>query len=390
MESKPGSATVHWFVIIVDSDHKTRESNHATHGNRCKSRSISTKQTRQRNILRNIKIVQYGIGPIGTLLAQCASKKRGLQFVGAVDIDPAKVGKDFGEVIGAEKLGFTVTNDAKKLLAKTKPDIVLHSTGSYLKAVKPQFLDLMKSRVDIVSTCEELSYPFLKNPAIAKELDSAARRNKVTLLGTGVNPGFVMDTLVLTATGVCQDVKRVKASRIQDASTRRLPFQKKIGAGLTLDEFKSKVADGTIKHVGFQESIAMIASGLGWKLDKIDETVEPKVAEEPVSSQFLKVEAGQVAGVNQTARGFVSGEPLIELNLQAYLGCRDPKEWIIIDGEPRIDLTIKGGVHGDIATAAVIVNCIPRVLNSEPGLVTMKDLPVPSGWFSGIQKFIEK
>jgi len=316
--------------------------------------------------------------------------KHGLEFVGAVDIDPNKVGKDLGEVVGGQKIGVRITDDSRKLLAKTKPDIVLHSTGSYLKSVKPQLLEIMRSGADIISTCEELAYPFLKNPIIAKELNSSALRYNVTLLGTGVNPGFVMDALVLTATGVCQDVKSVKSSRIQDASYRRLPFQKKIGAGLTPEEFKSKVAEGTIKHVGFQESIAMIASGLGWKLDRIDEGIEPKLADKPVSSEYLKVEAGQVAGVNQTATGFVGGEPLILLNLQAYLGCPDPKEWIVIDGQPKIDLTIKGGVHGDMATAAVVVNSIPRVLNSKSGLMTMKDLPVPSGWFSDLSNFIER
>jgi 4-hydroxy-tetrahydrodipicolinate reductase len=340
--------------------------------------------------LRAVKVVQYGIGPIGAELVKYAMKKHGLQFVGAVDIDPSKIGKDLGEVVGGQEIGVKVTGDSKKLLAKTKPDLVLHSTGSYLKAVKSQLLEIMKSGADIVSTCEELAYPFSKNPAIAKDLNAAARRNEVTLLGTGVNPGFVMDALVLTATGVCQDVRSVKSSRIQDAATRRLPFQRKIGAGLTLDEFKAKVAEGTIKHVGFQESIAMIASGLGWKLDRIDEVIEPKLASTPVSSEFLRVEAGQVTGVDQTATGIVKGEPLIVLNLQAYLGCQDPKEWIVIDGQPKIDLTIKGGVHGDIATAAVVINSIPRVLNAQAGLMTMKDLPIPSGWFGEIQNFLGK
>jgi 4-hydroxy-tetrahydrodipicolinate reductase len=340
--------------------------------------------------LRAVKIVQFGVGPIGAELTKYALKKQGLEFVGAVDIDPNKVGKDLGEVVGGQRIDVPITNDSKKLLAKTKPDIVLHSTGSYLKAVKPQLLEIMRSGADTVSTCEELAYPFLKNPTLAKELNAAARKYKVTLLGTGVNPGFAMDTLALTATGVCQDVKSVKSSRIQDASYRRLPFQKKIGAGLNPAEFESKVAEGTIKHVGFQESVAMIASGLGWKLDRIDETIEPKLADKPVSSRYLRVEAGQVAGVNQTATGFVEGEPLIVLNLQAYLGCPDPKEWIVIEGQPRIDLTIKGGVHGDIATAAVVVNSIPRVLNSKAGLMTMKDLPVPSAWFSDLRNFIDR
>jgi len=340
--------------------------------------------------LKRVKVVQYGVGPIGAELSKYALKKSGLQFVGAIDIDPKKVGKDLGDVVGGPKIGISITDDSRKLLAKVKPDIVLHSTGSYLKDVKPQLLEIMKSGADIVSTCEELSYPYLKNPAISRELNRAALRHRITLLGTGVNPGFVMDALVLTATGVCQEVRSVASSRIQDASTRRLPFQKKIGAGLTQEEFRSKVASGAIKHVGFPESIAMIASGLGWKLERIDEVVEPKLADSPVSSEYLKVEAGQVAGVNQTATGVVDGKPLIVLNLQAYLGCPEPREWIVIEGKPKIDLTIKGGVHGDIATASVIINSIPRVLNSKPGLMTMKDLPVPSAWFGDLQHFIER
>lgn len=340
--------------------------------------------------LRTIKIVQYGIGPIGVEVAKYALKKEGAQFVGAVDVDPKKVGKDLGEFTIGRKIGITITDDADALLKKMKPDIVLHSTGSYLKDVKSQLFQIMKAGSDIISTCEELSYPFLKNAKIAKELDTKARRNKVTVLGTGVNPGFVMDTLVLTATGVCQDVKKVRSSRFQDASYRRLPFQKKIGAGLTPAEFEKKVAEGTIKHVGFPESIAMIAAGLGWKLDRIEEKIEPKLAERSVESEYLKVEPGQVAGLNQIGSGIINGEEVIMLNLQAYLGCPDSREWIMIDGQPPIDLTIKGGVHGDIATAAVVVNCVPRVLNAAPGLMTMKDLPVPAGWFTDIEHFIKR
>ena len=340
--------------------------------------------------MRPVKIVQYGVGPIGVEVAKYALKKKGTEFVGAVDIDPNKVGKDLGEFTVGHKIGVTITDDAEELLKRTKPDVVLHSTSSYLRDVKGQLLQIMKSGSDIVSTCEELSYPFLKNGKIAKELDAKARRNKVTVLGTGVNPGFVMDTLVLTTTGVCQDVKKLRASRIQDASYRRLPFQKKIGAGLTPAEFESKVAEGTIKHVGFPESVAMIAAGLGWKLDRIEEKIESKVADRAVESQYLKIEPGQVAGLNQTASGIIDEEQVIILNLQAYLGCPDSREWIVIDGQPPIDLTIKGGVHGDVATAAVVVNCIPRVLNSEAGLMTMKDLPVPAGWFTDIEHLIKR
>ena len=340
--------------------------------------------------LREVKFVQYGMGPIGAEILKYALEKRGLKLVGAVDIDQNKVGRDVGEFTTGKKTGVSITDDAGDLLSRTRPDVVLHSTTSYLNGVKPQLLEIMKAGVDIISTCEELAYPFRKNPTIAEELDKKARRNKVTVLGTGVNPGFVMDTLALTSTGVCQEVESVRCTRVQDASTRRLPFQKKIGAGLTPAEFEAKVSEGSIKHVGFPESIAMIAAGLGWNLDGIEERIEPKLADTPVKSEYLKVEPGQVAGLNQTAWGTIAGEQVILLNLQAYLGCTDPRESIEIVGRPPINLTIKGGVHGDIATAAVIVNCIPRVLGAQPGLTSMKDLPVPSGWFGSIDRFIKK
>jgi len=340
--------------------------------------------------LKHTKIVQYGVGPIGAELVKYTLRKEGIKIVGAIDIDRNKVGKDLGELAVGKNLGVSITDDVDRLLARTKPDVVLHSTGSYLKDVKPQLLKIINSGADLISTCEELAYPFLKHPDISKELDTKARRKGVTVLGTGVNPGFVMDTLVITTTGVCQDVKRIWSRRIQDASLRRLPFQRKIGAGLTATEFRERVAQGTIRHVGFAESVAMIASALGWKLDRIEEKVEPKIAEKAVASDYIKVEPGQVAGLDQTAWGVSGGEPVITLNLQAYLGCPEPRESILVEGHPPIDLTIKGGIHGDIATSAVAVNCIPRVRNTQPGLVTMKDLPLPSAWFGDLRQFIKK
>jgi 4-hydroxy-tetrahydrodipicolinate reductase len=339
--------------------------------------------------LKDIRVVQFGVGPIGAELAKYALQKEGMKIVGAVDIDKNKVGKDLGELTIGKKLDLPITDDVPGLLKRTKPDIVLHSTGSYLRDVKPQLLKIIGAGADVISTCEELAYPFMKNPKIAKEIDARARKKRVTVLGTGVNPGFVMDTLVIATTTVCRDVRKIHSMRVQDASRRRLPFQKKIGAGLTQEEFKAKVSNGTIRHVGFAESIAMIASALGWKLDGIEERVEPKIAEVPAASDYIHVEPGQAAGVNQIAWGIRNGEHVITLNLQAYLGCPDPRESIVIDGDPPIDLTIKGGVHGDIATAAVAVNCIPKVMAAESGLATMKDLSLPSAWFGDLKQLIK-
>ena len=178
--------------------------------------------------------------------------------------------------------------------------------------------------------------------------------------------------------GACQQVKRIKAVRIQDASPRRGPFQKKIGAGLTLEEFKELVAAGTLRHVDLSESIAMIASGLGWELDDITESIEPVVSKTQMKTDFVTVEPGQAAGVKQVGRGISAKEELITLEFEASVGAPESYDAVYITGTPNMEVIIKGGTHGDIATVAIIINSIPRVIAAPPGLVTMKDLPIVS------------
>ncbi len=211
---------------------------------------------------KKIKIVQVGMGPIGCSVARLAARKPDLEIVGAIDPFHASVGKDIGEIAEVgKKLGVVLSNDYDSVLSKTKPQVALHTTLSSLKQVYPQLETLMKAKVNIVSSCEELSYPYKKEPELSAKIDKMAKENKVTVLGTGVNPGFLMDAWPLFMTGVCADVKEIKVSRIQEASTRRIPFQKKIGAGRTLEEFNKLIAEGTLRHVGLAESVAMIAAG---------------------------------------------------------------------------------------------------------------------------------
>ena len=334
---------------------------------------------------RQIRIVMFGVGPIGVSIAKLVLQKEGLTIVGAVDVDPSKVGRDLGEVMGTKPLGVKVSGDAKKVLAKTKPDVVLHATTSSLKAAAPQIEIIVKAGADVVSTCEELSYPKAQHPDLAQKLNSISKRYGATVLGTGVNPGFLMDTLVIVLTGVCQTVNRIKVVRLMDASKRRLPFQKKIGAGLTVDEFKAKVAAGGFGHVGLTESATMIADAVGWKLDKLRQSLEPVITQTAYQTEFLKVEPNHVAGIRQVIEGIEGGEVKITLDFQAYVGAQNPSDKILIDGVPPIDLTIRDGVHGDFATAAIVVNSIPKVIAHAPGLVTMKDLSIPSVVLSKVQ-----
>jgi len=244
--------------------------------------------------------------------------------------------------------------------------------------VMPQLEAILKVRVPIVSTTEELAYPVYTNVRQAAKVHKWAKTAKVAVLGTGVNPGFVMDSLPIALTAACQRVDRVSVTRVQDARNRRLPFQQKIGAGLTTEQFQKRVDDGSIKHVGFTESIAMIADSLGWTLDRISDRVEPKLAHVTISSEYLAVDPGYVCGIVQEGVGYRKKEPVIRLYMEAYLGAPDPLDAIEIDGSPRLSVRIPGGIHGDTATAALVINSIPKVLEAAPGLHTMLDMPLPS------------
>lgn len=321
--------------------------------------------------------MQFGVGPIGASMVRLMRQKSALEIVGAVDKDPAKAGRDLGEVVGAADApwGVTVSPTAAGVLAKPV-DVVVHSTSSYLAGVMDELLECLSAGSCIVSTCEELAYPFRKHPELSAKLDAAAKEEGVALVGTGVNPGFVMDKLVLVLSAVAQRVDFAKAVRIVDASKRRLPLQKKIGAGMTPEEFRAQVAAGIIKHHGLPESIAMVADGLGFSLDDITETIEPVIAAETVKTEFLEVAPGQVAGVHQVGRGISEGETKIFMELQMYVGAKQPADTIELHGEPNLKITIPGGTHGDIATAAVAVNAIPAILAAPAGLRTVRDLPL--------------
>jgi hypothetical protein len=331
----------------------------------------------------SIKVLHFGLGPIGAAVVRQVASRPGFRIVAAVDIDPAKAGRDLGEVAGVGRdLKVKVSPDARKALKGSKPDVVVLCTSSSLKRVMPQMETILKARVPIVSTTEELAYPAGANVKLARQLDRLARKAKAAVVGTGVNPGFVMDALPITLTGVCERVDAIRIDRIQDARVRRLPFQQKIGAGLTREQFQKKVDDGSVRHVGLTESISMIADALGWKLDRITDDIQPKMASEMVKSEFLSVQPGLVCGIIQDGVGYRDGRAVITLHMEAYLGAPESFDAVRIEGSPALNTKIAGGVHGDVATASIVVNSIPKIVAAPPGLHTMRSLPIPS-FFGG-------
>lgn len=346
-----------------------------------------------------VRIVQIGLGPIGQRVVQYATERKGLKVVAAVDLDPAKVGKDLGEVCGMDKpLRVRVVGSLAEAVRKSRPDVALLCTTSSLEKAAPQILEIVSRGLHVVSTCEELSFPWKTAPALSRRLDAAARKKKVGVLGTGVNPGFLMDFLPLAMTGVCQRVDSIQVTRTQDASIRRVPFQQKIGAGLTLAEFEAKRLAGTLRHVGLTESMGMIASRLGWRLTRTEDVLSPIVARTEITTGYKPIHAGMAAGVQQIGRGWVAqggqadhrgqgGErEVITLLFRAAVGEPGPADTVEIAGDPSFKSTIPGGVNGDVATCAITVNAIGAILSAAPGLRTMADIAPVTCWDGAVRR----
>ncbi|MBI2909623.1 MAG: dihydrodipicolinate reductase [Chloroflexi bacterium] len=322
-----------------------------------------------------IRTVHYGVGAIGSEIVRLAGARKDLKIVGAVDIAQDRAGKDLGLAAGLERrLGVSINARPETVLVPEGADVVIHSTRSSLTRVAPELQRCIEADMDVVSTCEELAYPWASHPRLARKLDELARQHAVSIVGTGVNPGFVMDTLALALTAPCQNVRRIRITRVVDSALRRIQLQRKTGASLTVEEFREKVALGTIRHVGLRESMLLVADALFGRLTRIEESIEPVVAAKPRRSQFFEVVTGKVAGVHQVVTAFVGDKEVIRLELEISIGAEDPRDAVLIEADPDIDMVIRGGVFGDTATAAIALNCIPRVLQAAPGLLSMKDL----------------
>ena len=320
------------------------------------------------------RVIQYGLGPIGCACARLIDERESLQLVGAVDIDPAKVGKDVGEVIGLDRpLGIEI--QAKLAEVGADAGVVVHTTNSYFDQFTDQVLEILDAGLDIVSTSEELSFPWTDHGSEAAVVDEAAKRAGKTVLGTGVNPGFLLDALPLFITSIAQRVDHIDVTRVIDATERRGPFQAKIGAGMTVDQFNSKMAEGRMGHVGLPESMAMLFDTMGKKLVRFENEVQPVVADRPVTTDFFDVQPGQVRGLHQTGCGSTEEGEFASLTFRAALDEKPDGDTITIKGQPDLTVTLKG-TNGDLATVAMAVNAVHRVQPAPPGLLTMRDLPI--------------
>lgn len=357
-----------------------------------------------------IGIIHYGLGPIGALIAQKVLARPEMKVVGAIDIDPDKVGEDLGLVVGwPHPVGVSIRDDADSVLQSEEAQVVVHAVASSLPRMLPQLRSCLQSGKSVISTCEELVFPWKKYPQIAQELDALAKERGVRILGIGVNPGFVMDLLPIVLSGITAEVESLVVQRTVDLRERRKALQRKMGVGLTLEEFILQEQKGFLKHVGLEESAGMIAHAFGWQIEDYQERVQPIMVGDPTSKGFPEIQSqplekegveeavqpivveasllqelpevkpGQIIGLLQEGIGKMGGKEVLRLTLRMQLGPPDPGDWIKINANPPLEVVFKG-IHGDSATAHIVVNAIPCLLKAPAGLLTIKDLP-PVSWY---------
>lgn len=328
--------------------------------------------------MKKIKVAQFGLGPIGIETLRLVAGKPWAEIVGAIDIDPQKAGRDLGKLTHLGKLrGRSVHARLEELLQQVKPDLIFHTTVSKFKAAFAQLEPIARLGISVVSSCEELVFPQLREPVLAARLDRMCRKTGARMVGTGVNPGFVMDLLPLCLTGVSGSVRTVQVERVVDAATRREPLQRKIGSGLPPREFRRLLKQGRAGHAGLKESLALLAHGLGWNARNITEHGEAVIARKNLQTKYLRVRKGETCGLRQRAEARLRGQVRIRLDLSMYLGAPNPHDAILIEGQPPLHVVLSGGVAGDQATVAALVNCAPRLLQAKPGLRLLTDLALP-------------
>jgi 4-hydroxy-tetrahydrodipicolinate reductase len=330
-----------------------------------------------------IRVLQWGLGAMGGGMARLMLEKSGLEIVAAVG-RPRHAGKDLGEVLGIGKnLGIIVTDNPDTVLDKEKVDCVGLATTSWTAAQMPDLRKILNAGINCVTITEEMADPEAQSPELAAEIDALAKKNGVSVLGTGVNPGFVLDLLIVTLTGGCLSVERIEASRVNDLSPYGHTVMRSQGVGTTPEAFRAGLADGSIVgHVGFPESIHMISEALGLGVDRIEQSREPIISKVYRETPEVKVEPGMVAGCIHTGIGYRGDREVIRLvhpqQIHPHLENQDTGDYIHIYGLPEVHMTIKPEIAGGKATIGIAVNMIPHVVAATPGLKRMIDLPAPA------------
>ena len=343
---------------------------------------------------QKVKVVIWGLGAMGSGMAKMILKKSGFKICGICDKNPDYVGKSLGEIFNINHRGTIIQENIEDVIGSKPCDVVLLATDSFTEKAYPKIKWLIEHKVNVICTAEEMAYPYANKPELAQSIDSLAKANGVTVLGTGVNPGMMMDLLVLFLTGVCEDVSHLDVSRINSLS----PFGKTVmneqGVGLTIKEFNEKNDEGEIAgHIGFKESMGMIGKGLGIDITNFRQQMAPIITSVERISPYGFAAKGNVAGIEMTAQGDYKDQEFITMNhpqqIEPQLEGVKTGDYIKITGKPNINMAITPEVDGGIGTIAICVNMIPHVINAKPGLKSMIDLPVPRAILGDVRNMID-
>ena len=349
-------------------------------------------------MMENVKVAIWGFGAMGSGIAKVLLSKKGVDIVGVCDILPARVGKSIFEILDVER------GDRKDVLVNPKIEEVVHdgncdicviATDSFTKKAFWKIKYVIEQNVNVVSTAEEMSFPMAQSPDLAAEMDKLAKEHGVTVLGTGINPGLMMDLLAICLTGCMTDVEKVTCRRVNSLSPFGPAVMEEQGVGLSVQDFQTGVENGSLAgHVGFAESVGMIAKALGWKLEKFEQQMSPIVTSVDRKSPYGFAKAGDVAGVSMTGQGYVDGEVKIDMvhpqQIEPEMEGTHTGDYIVLNGTPEVNMSIRPEVNGGIGTIAMVVNMIPHVINARPGLKTMIDMPVPHALMGDFRDYIEK
>lgn len=341
-----------------------------------------------------LKVAVLGTGQMGSGIIRLLMRKQGIELVGVYGRRADRAGVDVGEAIGlGQKMGVALAADLSGMLSSAKPDVVIQATCSKVEQAADEIKTVVQSGANVISIAEEMAFPSYEAPGLSRQIHQLALENQVTVVGTGINPGFVLDLLVITLTGVCYSVESITARRINDLSPYGPSVLTTQGVGITPEAFKKGVEDGSVVgHFGFTESISMIATALGWKIDKIEQTREPIVSKVHRETPFVKIEPGLTAGCTHTAKGYMDGKPVIHLihpqQVHPYLENVQTGDYIEIKGEPDVNFSSGPEIPGGIGTIALAVNMIPNVVCGLPGLKTMAELPVPAAIMGDVRQLI--
>ncbi len=344
--------------------------------------------------MENIKAIIWGFGAMGQGIAEMLLDKTGVEIVGVCDLNPDIIGKGVSEVLKKGNNNVKISKDIDNVL-ENDAEVLFLATDSYVSKSYSKIVKVLESGINVISTAEEMAYPYACEPELSKKMNDVAKKNNVSLLGTGINPGFVMDVLAISLTGAMTDVKGIEVRRVNSLSPFGKTVMEEQGVGISIDEFNERSQKNELAgHVGFKESVYMIADALGLELEKFDQQMKPIVTKVNRKSKYGKADKGTLAGIDMTAQGTIKGKDYIKMSHPQQIEPEDEGintgDYIILHGSPDIKMSITPEIEGGLGTIAMCVNMMPHIINADPGLKTMLDLPIPRAIMGDARKYITK